>query len=220
MRITNMCFLLLVFLFYSDLKRIRTFVAKRRKMSKIRAFWYLFLLRFDSDKWALPQTLLRHLAKEMVSGASAAQLSHLPSFVSFFLMEEISPWSWGMQGGILATERCWTMGEPPLKAGCCQKLHWKTASDPGPKSPDILWTLVEATCGQVYMRFYRSAWWDLTQPSPSQSNPPQDHYRCHHLRLVGKAGNMSRARGTLRRTARTSEGARYLCSRVSIWTSW
>ena len=42
----------LLFGFYSntsDLKRIRTFVAKRREMLKIRAFWYLFLLRFDSD---------------------------------------------------------------------------------------------------------------------------------------------------------------------------
>ena len=40
-RIANLCFLPMVFLFYSDLKQIRTFVAKRREMSKIRAFWYL-----------------------------------------------------------------------------------------------------------------------------------------------------------------------------------
>ena len=51
MRIANTCFLPMVFLFYSDLKRIRTFVAKR-DMSGIRTFWYFFLLRqmqFDSD---------------------------------------------------------------------------------------------------------------------------------------------------------------------------
>ena len=77
MRIANTCFLPMVFLFYSDLKRIRTFVAKRREMLKIRAFWYLwdlkrirtfvakrcemskirafwyhFWLRFDSDIWS------------------------------------------------------------------------------------------------------------------------------------------------------------------------
>ena len=51
-RIANLCFLPMVFLFYSDLKRIRTFVAKRREMLKIRAFWYLFWLRFDSDIWS------------------------------------------------------------------------------------------------------------------------------------------------------------------------
>ena len=39
-------------------------------MSKIRAFWYLFLLGFVSDKYDLTQTLLRHLVKKMVSGAS------------------------------------------------------------------------------------------------------------------------------------------------------
>ena len=42
----------MVFLFYSDLKQIRNFVAKRREMSKIRAFLVSFLtqqMRFDSD---------------------------------------------------------------------------------------------------------------------------------------------------------------------------
>ena len=52
MQIANTC---LVFLFYSDLKRIRTFVAKRREMSNTR-FLVSFLtqiwlrqMRFDSD---------------------------------------------------------------------------------------------------------------------------------------------------------------------------
>ena len=63
-RIANLCFLPMVFLFYSDLKQIRTFVAKRREMLKIRAF-------LVSNKCDLTQTLLRHLVIKMVSGASA-----------------------------------------------------------------------------------------------------------------------------------------------------
>ena len=56
--------------FCSYLERICTFVALR-DMLRICAFWY-FLLRFDSHKCNLTQTLLRYLAKKMVSGASAS----------------------------------------------------------------------------------------------------------------------------------------------------
>ena len=65
-QIANLCFLPMVFLFYSDLKQIRTFVAKRREMSNTRFFGIFF----DSNKCNLTQTLLRHLFKKMVSGAS------------------------------------------------------------------------------------------------------------------------------------------------------
>ena len=51
-----------------DLEGIRTFVAKW-DMSRIRAFWNCF----DSDKCDLTQTLLRHLVKKMVTGASGPQ---------------------------------------------------------------------------------------------------------------------------------------------------
>ena len=61
---------------------------------------------------------------------------------------------------------------------------------------------------------------NITRPLPSNHHlapPPLQNHNCHyHLRLVGKAGNMSRARGTLSRTARTSEGARYLWSSVKM----
>ena len=51
-----------------DLEGIRTFVAKW-DMSRIRTFWYCF----DSDKCDLTLTLLRHLVKKMVTGASGPQ---------------------------------------------------------------------------------------------------------------------------------------------------
>ena len=85
----NMCSLPMVFFFIQILNKYA--LSSRNGICREYALFGFFLLRFDSDKCDLTQTLLRHLAKEMVSGASAAQLSHLPSFVSFFLMEEISP---------------------------------------------------------------------------------------------------------------------------------
>ena len=53
----------------SDFKQIRPFVAKW-DMSQIRAFSDFLLLRFDSEKCNLTQTLLKHLFKKMVTGAS------------------------------------------------------------------------------------------------------------------------------------------------------
>ena len=70
------------------------------------------------------------------------------------------------------------------------------------KLPDKLLTLVEAACGQGYIRF-------ISFSTPSSSSKLSLPVNPDHLRLFGKAGNISRARGTLRRTARTREGARY-----------
>ena len=55
--IANICFLPFLF-------RFKTNTHFCCEMSKIHAFWYFFLLRFDSDKCDLTQTLLRHLVKK------------------------------------------------------------------------------------------------------------------------------------------------------------
>ena len=55
-RIANLCFLPMVFLFYSDLKQIRTFVANRREMLKIRAFLVSFLTQNKCDLTQTTQT--------------------------------------------------------------------------------------------------------------------------------------------------------------------
>ena len=43
-------------------------------------FLAFFLLRFDSDKCDLTQTLLRHLVKKMVSGASDNNIQNLSDY--------------------------------------------------------------------------------------------------------------------------------------------
>ena len=72
---------------YSDFKQTRAFVAKR-DMSQIRAFLNFFLLRFDSDKCDLTQTLLRYLVKKKLTGASDNDLSPEKLYNrSFFLLK-------------------------------------------------------------------------------------------------------------------------------------